>query len=184
MKDRAWLRSRAEQYVVWFLMRNPHLVSEFSAYWFTSLAGSAIVWAIIKSKGNANSLEEIKSYLDCRNGKVKDEWLDLIWNQPEIDGQSLQYTIKYFKTVGKLLDLFEASLERKCTISARERTALQGLAKAINEGHDQQRVWQAVDTVWRKKLGTKTKWIHKSTEELVSQQQRNEEELLKKLDNK
>lgn len=181
MKDAACLRNKAEQYVVQFLMHNPHLYSEFSAYWFTSAVGRAIVWAIIKSKGNAKSLEEIKNYLDTRSGRVKPEWLDLIWNQTEIDEKSLQYVIRYFKTVGKLLELFDANLEGKCTLTQRERTALLELSKVIKEGHDHPRVWQAVDTVWRKKLKAKSKWITKSADELVSQQQKNEEALLNKL---
>lgn len=151
-----YLQSKAEGYVAQWIMHNPDAVQELSAYWFNSEAGKAIVWAVIAArKSGPFTLETIKHNCKWDRTRIKPEHFDLVFNQPEIDSQSLQYCINHFKHRGMLFDIYEAKLNDKVTISPAVDAAIVKCIERVKAGTETQAVWDAMHKIWCNLLNKK-----------------------------
>jgi len=173
-----YLKERAEGYVAKWIMQNPDAVDELDAYWFYSVTGKAIVWAVIKArKQGPVTLDTIKQACEWKKTRAQPEYFDAVWNQQDISDEALQYCIQYFKTMAMLTTLKESEMDDRIKFTENQHIAISKSIEAIKEGRDTPLMHQVIEKLWCAKLNKKPKLSRKSKIELLQQR---EQEILNK----
>jgi len=174
----AFLQERAEGYVAKWIMETPDGVDELDAYWFYSVTGKAIVWAVIKArKSGVVTLDTIKQACEWSRTRAEPEYFDAVWNQQPISDEAMDYCIQYFKTMGMITNLKESELDERVKFTANQSLAVAKSIEAIKSGNDTPLMHEVIEKLWCAKLNKQPKLSRKAK---LIRLQRKEQEILNK----
>tara|TARA_R110000803_G_C11955257_1_gene318123 strand:+ start:296 stop:832 length:537 start_codon:yes stop_codon:yes gene_type:complete len=159
----AFLQERAEGYVAKWIMETPDGLDELDAYWFYSVTGKAIVWAVIKAKkSGVVTLDTIKQACEWNKTRAEPEYFDAVWNQQPISDEAMDYCIQYFKTMGMITNLKESEMDDKIKFTENQSNAVAKIIEHVKANTDTQQMHDVIHKFWCAKLNKQPKLSRKA----------------------